>query len=343
MIKGMKRNLTALMMAGLMVLASACGSAGAGTLATTAAADTKAQTTAANAGTEAAKPADAKLIGISVPAATHGWVAATAYYAEKKAKELGLNYKLVVSANPNEQASQLEELILMKCSAIVLFPHNDEVTIAAQKVLDAGIPLVNFDRKVNVDSTAYLAGDNPGIGSEGAKYIADKLGGKGKVVIVGVPSWGAINTERIDAFKAYVKDNLPDLEIINEYGADTAAAQDGLKVMADALTANPQIDAVFSVDDELSIGIQKAIEEAKRSDVKVVTGGGGMQSYFKLMGEQKDIWYASALYSPSMIQDCVQIAKDILDGKTPQKSTIIPSVVVDRDSAADHLDANSPY
>lgn len=335
-----RKSLLAILLAALLVLAVGCGSAGVGTTATTAAAVTTAAETAA---ATTATPADAPLVGISVPSATHGWVAATAYFAEKKAKELGLNYKLVVSASPNEQASQIDELILMKCSVIVLFPHNDEVTVAAQKVLDAGIPLVNFDRKVNVDATAYLAGDNPGIGSEGAKYIADKLGGKGKVVIVGVPSWGAINTERVDAFKAYVAENLPDIEIINEYGANTAAAQDGLKVMADALTANPSIDAVFSVDDELSIGIQKAIEETGRADVKVVTGGGGMQSYFQLMTEQPDIWYASALYSPSMIQDCVQIAKDILDGKTPDKKTIIPSKVVDRDSAKDNLDPGSPY
>lgn len=287
--------------------------------------------------------AKSKVIGISVPAATHGWVAATAYYSEKKAKELGLEYKLVVSANPSEQAGQLDELIAMKPAAIVLLPQNDEVTVAAQKVLDAKIPLVNFDRKVNVDSTAYIAGDNVGIGVESAKYIGEKLNKEGSVVIVGVPSWGAINTERINGFKDYVSKNLPNIKIINEYGAATAASQDGLKVMADALTANKKIDAVFSVDDELSIGIQKALEEAKRTDVKVVTGGGGMQAYFNLIKDQDKTWYASALYSPSMIQDAVQIAKDIIDGKTPEKTKIIPSVVVDRDNADKYLDANSPY
>ncbi|MDF2876942.1 MAG: LacI family transcriptional regulator [Clostridia bacterium] len=293
-----------------------------------------------------AKPEEAeksKLIGISVPSATHGWVAATAYYAEKKARELGLEYKLVVSANPNEQASQLEELTSMKCSAIVLFPHNDEVTVAAQKVLDAGIPLINFDRKVDVDSTAYLAGDNAGIGNEGAKYIAEKLGKKGKVVIISVPSWGDINTERVNGFRDTIAKDFPEIEILNEYGANTAAQQDGLKVMADALTANKNIDGIFSVDDELSIGIQKAIEEAKRTDIKAVTGGGGMQAYFNLIKSQESISYASALYSPSMIQDCVQIAKDIIDGKTPEKTKIIPSDVVDRANVDQYLDSNSPY
>lgn len=299
---------------------------------------------ASESGNEGGEPKPSEgLIGISVPGATHGWVAATAYFSEKTAKELGVNYKLVVSANPVEQANQLTELVEMGCDVIVLFPHNNEVTVAAQSVLDAGVPLINFDRIVNVDSTAYLAGDNPGMGTEGGKYIEAKLGGEGKVIILGVPSWGDINTERVNAFKAYVAEHAPGIEIINEYAANTAAQEDGLTVMADALTANERIDAVFSVDDELSIGIQKAIEEANRTDVKVVTGGGGMQEYFNLLSGQKDIWFASALYHPSMISECVKMAKDLLDGKEIAKTTIIPSVIVDRDNVGDYLDANSPY
>ena len=301
------------------------------------------QEVAADSDTAEEAEATQGLVGISVPGATHGWVAATAYFSEKTAKELGLNYKLVVSANPVEQANQLTELVDMGCDVIILFPHNNEVTVAAQEVLDAGVPLINFDRVVNVDATAYLAGDNPGMGTEGGKYIDEKLGGEGKVVIIGVPSWGDINTERVDAFKAYIAENAPGIEIINEYAANTAAQQDGLTVMADALTANEEIDAVFSVDDELSIGILKAIEEAGRTDIKVVTGGGGMQEYFKLIEGQNDIWFASALYHPSMISTCVEMAKDLLDGKEIEKTTIIPSVIVDRDNVSGYFDEGSPY
>jgi ribose transport system substrate-binding protein len=283
------------------------------------------------------------LVGISVPAADHGWVAAVAFHAESAAKELGLNYKLVTSKDPNEQAGQLQELIDMGCKVIVLFPHNDEVTVAAQKVIDAGIALVNFDRKVNVESTCYLAGDNAGIGVNGAEYIATKLGGAGKVIIAGVPAYGSINTERIDGFKNTIAEKYPNIEILNEYGATTSSQEDGLKLMTDILTANPQIDGVFSIDDELSIGLYKAVQEAGRTDVKVITGGGGAQNYFNLMQEVDDVWLASALYNPAMIKECVKIAKDILDGATPDKQIIIPASIVDRDNVADYLNPDSPY
>ena len=73
----------------------------------------------------------------------------------------------------------------------------------------------------------------------------------------------------------------------------------GLNDFSDVLAANAQIDAVFSMDDETSIGVLQAIEEAGRTDIKVVTGGGGMQEYFNMMPENEDIWIQSALYSPS--------------------------------------------
>lgn len=289
------------------------------------------------------EPAKSDLVGICLPAADHGWVAAVTYHAENMAKELGLNYKLVTSKDPNEQANQIDELINLGCAVIVLFPHNNELDVAAQKILDAGIKLVNFDRKVNVDSTCYLAGDNRGMGVNGAKFIGEKLGGVGKVVIVGVPAYGSINVERIDGFKETMAAEYPNIEILQEYGAPSSSKEDGLKLMPDILTANPQIDAVYSMDDELSIGLYQAIKEANRTDVKAITGGGGAQSYFNLIAEEQNIALSSQLYNPLMIKECVQIAKDLLDGKMVEMVIIKNADTVDKSNVAEYLDANSPY
>lgn len=322
-----------------MVAAFSIGCKTTTTTETTVAETTVAETTAAETTT-----ASSNLIGISVPAADHGWVAAVAYYAEKTAKELGLNYKLVQSKDPNEQTSQVEDLIALKPAVIILFPHNNELTVAAQKVLDAKIPLINFDRKVEVDATCYLAGDNPGLGTSGADFIGSKLNGKGDVVIFGVPAYGSVSSERIDAFKKELASKYPDMKILNEYGAPTSSKEDGLKTMTDVLTANKNIDAVYSIDDELSIGIYQAIKDAKRTDIKAVTGGGGAQAYFQLIKATPDVNLCSILYSPSMISDCVKIAADLInDGKIPEKKIIKPATVVDISNVDQYLDANSPY
>jgi len=289
---------------------------------------------------------DKPLIGISVPLAPTGWVAAVQYYANKSAQELGLNYKVVASADPNEQSSQIDDLINLKPQAIVLFPHNDQVAVAAQRIKDAGIKLITFDRSINPTSPDhYLAGDNYGMGVAGANYIAEKLGKKGDVIIAGIAAYGeAVNGSRIKGFKDTIAQIAPDINIIGEYDSPNGSPESGLKTMTDALQANKKIDGVFSIDDELSVGLYQAIKEQNRTDIKVMTGGGGAQSYFKLMSiVPDDLWLASALYSPNMIVDCVKIADAVLKGESPAAETIVPSRIVDRDNVKDYLDESSPY
>lgn len=118
--------------------------------------------------------------------------------------------------------------------------------------------------------------------------------------------------------------------------------EDGLKDFADILTSNPQIDAVYSMDDETSIGVLQAIKEANRTDIKVVTGGGGMQEYFNMMPENENIWIESRYLQPRY-GDAVDMAVSILNGETVEPVKIIPTTIVDRTNYTDFLDPNSPY
>ncbi len=293
--------------------------------------------------------AGAPLVGISVPQAPTGWVAAVQYYADKTAKDLGLNYKLVAAADPNEQASQIDELINLKPKIIVLFPSNDQVAVAAQKIKDAGIILIDYDRTINpTQPDYYLAGDNYGMGVAGAKYIAEKLGKKGNVMMAGCAAYGdAVNGQRLKGFLDTIKTEAPDIKILNNgnaYDSPNCAPESGLKTMTDALQANKKIDGVFSIDDELSVGLYQAVKEANRTDVKVMTGGGGNQSYFKIMPTTPaDVWLASALYSPTMIIDCVKNADKLIKGETVEKKIIVPSKIVDKSNVNQYLDPSSPY
>ncbi len=291
-----------------------------------------------------AKPKE-KVLGMSFPAADHGWVAAVIYNAKKEAEELGVKYILTTGANPNEQSSKVDELIAQKVSAIVMLPSDTKpLTPAAQRVLKAKIPLIIFDRKVEVEPTFYLGGDNAGIGVNGARFIGEKLGGKGVVVSVGVPAYGSVHTDRVNAFKDTLTKEFPNIKIVKEVGAENSSKEAGLKIMSDLLNAEKRIDAVFTIDDELSIGILQAIAENKRRDIKVETGAGGAQEYFNQIKKEGAITLASFLYSPLMVKDAVKNAVDIMNGKAPaEKSVIIPANAVTKENVDQYLDANSPY
>jgi ribose transport system substrate-binding protein len=282
-------------------------------------------------------------IGILAPAVTHGWVAAVAYHAEARAKELSdeIEYQIQTSTNAEEMTSQLDDLMTWGAEAIVAFPQWEGMEVPIQRALDEGIEVVNFDIAIDAKGVYRVSGNNEDMGVQGANYIVDKIGKTGNVVVLEVPTAGSVSELRKKGFVDTMKKIAPDVKI-STY-ATQFTREDGLKDFADILTSNDKIDAVYSMDDETSIGVLQAISEAGRKDIKVVTGGGGMQEYFKMMPGNTDIWIQSALYSPAMVKDAVDVALKVLKGEKVEEVTIIPTTVVDRENAKDFLDEESPY
>ena len=282
-------------------------------------------------------------IGILAPAVTHGWVAAVAYNAEQRSKELAdqVEYKLYTSSNADEMTTQLDDLLTWGAQAIVAFPQWQGMEVPIQRAIDKGVKVVNFDIEINAKGVYRVAGDNKDMGVQGAKYIVDKIGKEGTVVMLEVPTSGSVSELRKQGFVDTLKDLAPNMKVITY--ATKFTREDGLKDMADILTKNPKIDAIYSMDDETSIGALQAIKEANRTDIKVITGGGGMQEYFKMMPDNKNIWIESALYSPAMVKDAVNMAVSILKGEKVDPVKIIPTTIVDRDNYSKFLDPNSPY
>ena len=282
-------------------------------------------------------------VGILAPAVTHGWVAAVAYNAEVRAEELSdkIEYQIQTSTNAEEMTAQLDDLLTWGAEAIVAFPQWEGMEVPIQQAIDSGVTVVNFDIQIDAEGVYRVAGDNEDMGVQGANYIVEKIGETGTVVMLEVPTSGSVSELRKKGFVDTMAEIAPEMEIITY--ATKFTREDGLRDFADILTSNPQIDAVYSMDDETSIGVLQAITEAGRSDIKVVTGGGGMQEYFRMMPENEDIWIQSALYSPAMVMDAIDMAVAILDGETVEEVEIIPTTIVDRDNYEEYLDENSPY
>lgn len=282
-------------------------------------------------------------IGVLAPAVTHGWVAAVAYNAEARLKELGdeVQYRIQTSSNAEEMTAQLDDLMTWGAEAIVAFPQWEGMEVPMERALDAGIIVVNFDIVIDLEGVYRVSGDNEDMGIQGAHYIVSKVGPEATVVMLEVPTSGSVSALRKKGFLDTVAEIAPNLNILTY--ATQFTREDGLKDFADILIRNPKIDAVYSMDDETSLGVLQAIREAGRTDIKVITGGGGMQEYFQLMPENEDIWIQSALYSPAMVQDAVDVALQVLKGESVERVKIIPTTIVDRDNHKDFLDANSPY
>ena len=287
-------------------------------------------------------------IVVVTPAAEHGWLAGVIYWAEDAGRELGLeNLRILTSSNVAEQAAQLDDLIAQGVGAIVLQPHNYELEVAAERVVDAGIPLIVFNRYVDVDYTAYIAGSNPLMGELPAHKIGEGLNGEGIVVRLNNPNSGSSSAIRNDVFLEVMEAEFPNIEVI-ELTVQSFTQQDALTGMADILTAHPHIDAVFSTDDDSSLGILQAIREADREEIQFISGGGGAQVYFREILENDDITLFTATYSPSMMGDSVRVAYRLLNGETVSeigndRQWIIPPTIITRDNVEEFLNDNLPF
>lgn len=293
------------------------------------------------------KEEDDKLkIGISLPSATHGWMGALIDSAEKQAKELkesdGIEYVMTNAADPNKQANDVDDLIAQDVDVIVMLPiESAALTPVGQKIKDAGIPLVIVDRELENDAaTVVVKGDNEGIGVNAGKYFVEKLSGKGKVVeITGPPS--SVTEQRGSGFKEAME-SAGGIDVIASQSGDFSTEK-SLEVMQNILQAHPHIDAVFTQDDGMALGVLQAIKEAGRGDIKFITGAGGGKAVFDNMKEDGLIT-ATFLYSPTMVADAVKIAADIAQGNDPEESTIVKEATqVTKDNVEEYYNPDSKF
>jgi ribose transport system substrate-binding protein len=290
-------------------------------------------------------------LGVAIPAATHSFTAGIVWWAEAAEEELeeqheGLKITIKTAANAGEQANQLQDLVTAnKINALVIFPfESGALTKPVAQVKAKGVYVTVVDRGLTDTSAqdAYVAGDNTAFGKIPAEYLAKTLNGKGNIVALrGIAS--TLDNERMDAFNAVLK-NYPDMKLLDaQYG--NWNRDDAFKVMQDYLTRFKEIDAVWAADDDMAVGVLKAIEQADRTDIKIVFGGAGAKGMIKTLIDGKDPRIqANVSYSPKFIYDAIKLTAEarLKDEKLPA-TTIIPSVLITKDNAKDFYFPDSPF
>jgi ribose transport system substrate-binding protein len=298
----------------------------------------------------ASAQADKVVMGVSIPTATHGWAGGVVYWANRTKGELEKQYpgmKVIVktAGSAAEQANQIQDLqTVSKINTLVILPFESApLTQPVAQIKSKGVFITVVDRGLTDTKAqdAYVAGDNPGFGKVAGEYMAKALGGKGDIVILrGIPT--VIDNERVDAFNAALK-ATPDIKVLDAKPGNWNR-DDAFKVMQDYLTRFKHIDAVWASDDDMAVGVQKAIAQAKRTDVKMVIGGAGSKTYIKKVMDGDKVVTADVTYAPSMIADAMKLTADArVKGEAPAAKTIIPSVLITKENAKQYYFPDSPH
>lgn len=290
-------------------------------------------------------------LGVAIPAATHGFTGGIVFWANKAKADLekahpGLKITVKTASGAPEQANQLQDLVTVtKINALVIFPFESaSLTKPVAQAKGKGIYVTVVDRGLTDTSAqdAYVAGDNTAFGKIPAEYLAKTMGGKGNLVALrGIAT--TLDNERMDAFNGVLK-AYPDMKVLDAKYANWNR-DDAFKVMQDYLTRFKQIDAVWAADDDMAVGVLKAIDQAKRSDIKIVFGGAGAKGMIKTLMDGKDPRIqANVSYSPKFIYDAIKLTAEArLKGEKLPATYIIPSVLITKDNAKDFYFPDSPF
>ncbi|HSW08797.1 substrate-binding domain-containing protein [Aquabacterium sp.] len=290
-------------------------------------------------------------LGVAIPAATHSFTAGIVFWANQAKKDLekahkGLKVTVKTASGAPEQANQLQDLLTAtKINTLVIFPFESAaLTKPVAQVKAKGVYVTVVDRGLTDTSAqdAYVSGDNTAFGRIPAEYLAKALNGKGNIVALrGIPT--TIDNERMEAFNAVMKKH-PDIKLLDAKHGNWNR-DDAFKVMQDYLTRFKQIDAVWAADDDMAVGVLKAIEQAKRKDIRIVFGGAGAKDMVKTLIDGKNpLIQANVSYSPKFIYDAIKLTAEArLKGEKLPASTIIPSVLITKENAKQFYFPDSPF
>src|SRR6185295_19635686 len=171
------------------------------------------------------------------------------------------------------QINIVEDAINRRVDGIVLAPsHGDALVPIVERAQREGIPVTIFDSGISTEAyLSYVATDNRLGGVVAADRLAEQLGGKGKVAILGVKAGSVSTDEREQGFQQTIKQKYPDIQIVAfQYGESDRALS--LDRASDILTAHTDLNGFFASNESSTVGVVQAIKQKGLAGKVVMVG-----------------------------------------------------------------------
>ena len=163
------------------------------------------------------------------------------------------------------QLSTAENAVAAGIDGMVISPRTTEgLATLFEQLEEQDIPVITFDRRGDAESIlAHVGADNVAGGEQAGRFIAERLGGEGRIIeLLGTPG-ASPAIDRSEGFGNAVSE-FEGLEIVEQQTANFNSA-DALQVTEDILTRlgsspdNPGFDALFAANDDMALGAIEAI------------------------------------------------------------------------------------
>ena len=274
-----------------------------------------------------------KKLGITLYSLKNEFTVRIANAAQAKAEEMGA--ELVVydgDYDPATQISQIETMISDGVDGIILNPQDaDACSPCVDKAVEAGIPIVGVNTRVNSDKlTSYVGSIDVTAGEMEMQKIADYLDGKGKIVIIEGPMGQSAQIERRQGIQN-ILDKYPDIEVLAEKTANWSRSE-GMAVMDTWLQAFDEIDAIVAENDEMALGAREAVK-AVNKDIPAV-GVDGITDALKAV-EEGNLLVSIFQDGAGQGAKAVEVLMMAINGEAVEKDYWINFEEVNKDNVAE--------
>jgi ribose transport system substrate-binding protein len=236
-----------------------------------------------------------------------------------------------------QQNSQIDAYIAQKIDLLLINAVDSQgIGTAVQRALDAGIVVVAVDVDA-AGSQAVVMTNNVEAGTLSCTALADKLGGSGNVAIIdGTPITSV--QDRIKGCEEVLASEYPGITVVAKQSGKNDVAS-GQTIATDMLTAHPEIQGIFALNDPTARGAVLALQQAQRTDIWVTGVDGSPDAVTEMNQPNSPFWATPAQDPAGMVVKAYEVGRDIIANGPPAEAdrvTLMAPSLVTQDNLADY-------
>lgn len=198
---------------------------------------------------------------------------------EKAGQDMGFDSVLMAPATNDsveEQVKIMEDLIQKGVDAFIVHcVDTNGIMPGVRKAMRANIPVATIGTPAAIETFLRTGVDYYETGLVVAEAVAQKLGGKGKVIVLEGPPGAQNAIERLQGIQIAL-DKYPGMEIVASQTANFKRVE-GMQVAENLLQRYKDVAAIFGCNDEMAIGAVQAVKAAGLDGKVLVAGFDGNQ------------------------------------------------------------------
>lgn len=284
-------------------------------------------------------PPDGTTIGsVMKNLANEFWIALDDGY-QNKAEEYGITVDSQATRTETDLQAQLailEAMMSKDYDAYLLSPlSNENLDTVVPQIKAQGLPIVNVNCEFVSDADVFVGSMQLDIGRLAGEYVAEKLGGEGKVAIIeGIPG-SYTSTSRVQGFREVIESNYPGIEIVASQPADYEREK-GMNVATNILNANPDLDAIYGCNDNMALGAIEAVRTMGKLGEILVIGIDGTPGAYESVAKG-ELTGTIDQFPTRTGEIAVEVLFRLLEGQNIPRVVSTPIMMIDASNISEYM------